>query len=74
MFQYALNNYIANLVVFINFNFKQNGSTPLMYASASGKADIADLLLKNGAKSEVQNKVSHLTVDLQYVQAIIYYH
>ena len=42
----------------------QNGSTCLMHASARGNTDIVDLLLKNGANSEVQNKVLSLALCL----------
>ena len=43
----------------------QNGSTCLMHASARGNTDIVDLLLKNGANSEVQNKVLALCLIIE---------
>lgn len=40
------------------------GNTALMYAIASNQIEATELLLKNGAKTEIQNKFSHTPLQL----------
>ena len=43
--------------------YEKNGWAALHYASKGGSADVAEVLVKNGARVEMQNKVNYMYVD-----------
>ena len=45
----------------------QDGATPLMYASMSGRIDIAMLLVENGCDINKQDKISSWTALMQAI-------
>jgi ankyrin repeat protein len=58
-------NKLQNQLLQVNLNAKsKSGQTALMYAAASGKKDIVDFLLANGANTNIQDAVGSTALTL----------